>query len=86
MTPNLTFAIALAAGVAGSMVDSVLGATLQATYHCPRCNRQAEGSVHACGMPTQHVRGLRWFDNDRVNLVATGTGAALSALAVHLLS
>jgi uncharacterized protein (TIGR00297 family) len=65
------------AGVLGSLVDSVLGATLQSGYRCDSCARDAEASTHSCGLSTRHVRGFLWFNNDLVNLTAT----ALAALA-----
>jgi uncharacterized protein (TIGR00297 family) len=67
-------------GVVGSLVDSLLGATLQAGYHCVHCARDTEGPLHLCGQLTQQVRGLPWFNNDMVNLLATLSGAGLAAL------
>ena len=72
---------AFVAGLAGAVIDSFLGATLQAGYRCPRCNVFTEGGIHAtCGTPTLHERGLRWMTNDAVNLVATMVGAAIGGL------
>jgi len=73
--------IGVSGGVLGSMVDSVLGATLQAGYHCPRCDRATEGAQHHCGSRTQQVRGVSWLGNDLVNLLATLSGAGWGALA-----
>ncbi|MBL9105289.1 MAG: DUF92 domain-containing protein [Myxococcales bacterium] len=68
-----------ACGAAGSLVDSALGAGVQAGYRCPACARACEASPHACGAIAAHVRGLRWFGNDAVNLAATLAGALLGA-------
>lgn len=72
------FAI-LAGGIAGALVDSLLGASAQALRHCPRCDRDCETDPHVCGTPTQLVRGARWFGNDGVNFAATLTGALVAA-------
>ena len=71
--------VATLAGVGGALLDSILGATLQAGYRCETCACASEGAVHVCGASTVHVRGLRWLDNDRVNLAATLGGAVLGA-------
>ncbi len=66
-------------GAAGSLVDSVLGATVQAGFRCPACARACEAARHTCGSAAMHVRGARWFGNDAVNLCATMAGASLGA-------
>jgi uncharacterized protein (TIGR00297 family) len=66
------------AGLTGSAFDSVLGATVQGIWRCPRCEQQIETRVHAaCGAPATLVRGLSWLDNDGVNGVMTTAGAAV---------
>ncbi len=77
-------AIALA-GLSGSIIDSVLGATVQGIYRCERDQRITEKHpLHSCGSPTVLVRGWAWLNNDWVNVVCTaagaGLGCALSAL------
>ncbi|MEW5847774.1 MAG: DUF92 domain-containing protein [Myxococcota bacterium] len=66
-------------GVVGAWSDSVLGATVQAAFHCETCRRETEGEVHHCGTRTRHVRGWRWFGNDAVNAVATLVGSGVAA-------
>jgi uncharacterized protein (TIGR00297 family) len=57
------------AGLLGSLFDSLLGATIQAIYHCPTCNKETERHpAHTCGSQTTLLRGLPWLDNDLVNL------------------
>lgn len=73
-----------AGGVAGALVDSLLGAAAQALRFCPTCNRVCETNPHQCGTPTSLRRGVSWIENDAVNLAATACGAALAA-AVFLL-
>jgi uncharacterized membrane protein len=90
----LVSAVAVAAGgspallVAGTLVgflgmaaDSLLGATLQARYHCAVCERASEWPVHRCGARTLHRGGWPWLDNDLVNLAASTLGAGLAYLA-----
>jgi uncharacterized protein (TIGR00297 family) len=67
-----------AGGIAGAVIDSVLGATLQELRRCDACERTCETDPHACGNPTRLVRGVRGFSNDVVNLLATTTGAAVA--------
>lgn len=68
------------AGLAGSLFDSFLGATLQAIYHCPACNKETERyPTHTCGTPTLLKRGLAWLNNDGVNFAASFAGAFLAA-------
>jgi uncharacterized protein (TIGR00297 family) len=72
-------AISLAAGLLGSTVDSLLGATIQAVFECPGCNRVTEKRVH-CGYSTALVRGYRWVDNNTVNFLSTIIGSVVAAL------
>ena len=65
-------------GFLGMAADSLLGATLQARFHCAACNRASEWPVHRCGAATIHRGGLPWLDNDTVNFAATGLAAGLS--------
>lgn len=73
-------------GLAGSLIDSLLGATLQAIYHCPTCSKETERHpLHICGSPTTRLRGLQWMDNDWVNTVCALAGGVLALLGGILL-
>ncbi len=65
------FVAAAAIGFGGMLVDSLLGATLQARFGCPACGSGSERVVHHCGTRTVRHGGLRWLDNDGVNALAT---------------
>ncbi len=70
----------LVGGVAGSLVDSLLGATLQSLRYCPQCQRDCETNPHVCGTSTVMRRGVGWIENDVVNFGATITGAIIGAV------
>ena len=75
--------IALISGLGGSMLDSVLGATVQAMYYCPTCKKETERLIHNCGTKTRPLRGIWWLNNDTVNFIATLSGG-LIAMAMYL--
>ena len=83
LPPSLPVALA---GVTGSLVDSVLGATIQEVRYCPICARETELPVHRCGTSTTPIRGASWCDNDAVNALATAAGAATAMLLTASLS
>src|SRR5438477_212321 len=50
--------IAAIAGTSGSLLDSLVGATVQALYKCPACGQFTESRRHGvCGQNAQLVRG-----------------------------
>jgi uncharacterized protein (TIGR00297 family) len=70
------------AGLLGCSIDSVLGATVQAIYYCPQCQKETERyPLHGCGTQTEHLRGWRWLNNDLVNLACSLVGAGVAILA-----
>lgn len=81
MPPSPWLLVAAAAGgMAGTMLDSALGATVQAVYRCPKCRKETERTLHSCGTPTEPARGWRWLDNEWVNFIGSFGGAAVGAL------
>jgi uncharacterized protein (TIGR00297 family) len=78
--PLALAAIVTLAGVGGATFDSLLGATVQAIYYCPTCQKETERHpTHTCGSPTVHKRGWRWLQNDWVNFLCSLAGALLAA-------
>jgi uncharacterized protein (TIGR00297 family) len=66
-------------GLAGSLFDSLLGATVQAIYYCPRDRKETERHpLHLCGTGTIHLRGWKWLTNDWVNFACGAMGAVLA--------
>jgi len=76
--PVLTLILITLVGLLGAMFDSLLGATLQAIYFCPNCQKETERHpLHGCGTGTIQVRGLKWLNNDLVNVGCAMAGALL---------
>ncbi len=71
-------------GLAGSLVDSLLGATVQQIYYCDTCQKDTERQIHKCGTVTRPVRGWSWLNNDLVNLIASVFGGLVAVLVVVL--
>ncbi|MDQ3044648.1 MAG: DUF92 domain-containing protein [Chloroflexota bacterium] len=81
--PRLWLALS-AAGFVGSLADSLLGATIQATYICPECGHSTEARIHCARTPTHLVRGYHWLTNDVVNGLTTLVGAIVAACMVAI--
>jgi uncharacterized protein (TIGR00297 family) len=74
-------------GLTGSLFDSLLGATLQAIYYCPTCQKETERHPrHTCGDQTTLQRGWRWLNNDLVNLACSIAGGGLAVVIWALVS
>ena len=73
--------LAVLAGLTGSLVDSLVGATVQAAYVCRACGAPSEAARHSCGAEATLVRGRPWVTNDLVNLIGTLAGGLVGAIA-----
>ena len=71
-----------AAGFFGSLVDSVLGCTVQARYTAPDGSATERRTTN--GIPNSLSRGLAFFTNDLVNFLTTLTAAVAGALLASL--
>jgi uncharacterized protein (TIGR00297 family) len=79
----LLFPLITASGLAGSLFDSFLGATVQAMYFCPTDQKETEKHpLHTCGTETVHVRGWKWLDNDWVNFACGALGVLIALLLI----
>ncbi|MEM0117857.1 MAG: DUF92 domain-containing protein [Conexivisphaerales archaeon] len=74
--------VTVIAGMLGSNIDSLLGATLQGYYICQVCGQKTEKSVH-CSEKARRVKGLSWIGNNAVNILSASF-AAFVALALQL--
>ena len=73
----VAFLTVAASGFLGSVLDSFLGATVQVHY------RRKDGSIteksEENGERNERARGIRWMDNDMVNLLSGFFSVALSS-------
>lgn len=66
-------------GFLGTVTDSITGATLQEHFRCGKCGIITERKLH-CKGPTLKHSGLRFIDNDTVNLLS----CTISAIIVYI--
>ncbi len=75
------FGIVTLAGLLGALFDSWLGATAQAMYYCPTCEKETERHPeHLCGTQTHFTRGTKWLTNDWVNFACAGMGVIFALI------
>jgi len=63
--------------VAGSVADSILGATVQRKGVCVVCGKPSESPRHD-GQPTRVISGVPFVENNIVNLLASIVGAVVA--------
>lgn len=78
------YAWIVVAGLAGSLVDSLIGGALQAEYRCPVCGSLGGMRTHCNGQPTALIRGVRFVNNDTVNWICAASGMLVMAAVLLL--
>ena len=78
---SLCLAAAIA-GFLGSILDSVMGASIQAVYKCRVCGALIEFGIH-CGEKAELVKGLSIINNDMVNFLSNLIAVTLLALLIR---
>lgn len=74
-------ALIIIAGLFGSVIDSIVGATIQAQFKCPNCGKITEKKLHCENHQTNIDSGFKMIDNDVVNAICALSGAVFAALA-----
>jgi uncharacterized protein (TIGR00297 family) len=84
---SLTLLVVFAsfAGLLGSVMDSVLGVFFQALYYCPKCRVLTERKTHKCGSETKLLKGVRWMDNDIVNMFSGLITSVVGVIVFYLI-
>ncbi|MCA9921131.1 MAG: DUF92 domain-containing protein [Anaerolineales bacterium] len=72
--------LGMGGGLAGSLFDSLLGATVQRVYYCEIRQRETEKKLNPLGEPNNPIRGWAWMNNDLVNLAASLIGGVIAVL------
>jgi len=77
---DLDWTVAIfALGLAGSIVDTLLGAFLQAGYKCLECGLDTEKTIH-CSKKTIRLTGHEWVNNDAVNFFSVFAAANMGMI------
>ena len=77
--PITVFILTFASGFIAEKIDSFLGATIQVKYWCPKCRKETDKRIHKCGTKTKYLSGLKFVNNELVNLISTLAGALIAA-------
>ncbi|BCJ85768.1 DUF92 domain-containing protein [Effusibacillus dendaii] len=71
--------LGIAAGLTGSLTDSLIGARWQSMYRCSVCGMDVERKFH-CDSPAQPIQGYHWMTNDSVNLISSWAGGGIGLI------
>ncbi len=76
--PLYLAAVVFIFGWLGEVLDSIVGATIQVKYFCPKCKKLTDKAVHKCGTITEYYGGFKIVSNEVTNLIATSISSALA--------
>ncbi len=80
----VSFLAVILGGLAGTVLDSLIGATMQAQFRCVMCGKLTERRTH-CGEVGELTQGRRNIGNDFVNLLSIFFGATVSYVVLRFL-
>lgn len=63
----------------GIILDSILGSKIQVQYRCVVCKKITERECH-CKKPTELVKGYKFFDNTRINILCNMFSSSMACL------
>ena len=70
-------------GFFGNVIDTLLGAYIQAGYRCIRCGFKTERTIH-CDQNTNLIKGHSFFNNDVVNFLSGFLSLIVSLLIIKI--
>ena len=73
------FVFNILVGILGCNFDSLVGAVIQTAFKCQICGQVTEKKIH-CERPTEYCRGIKFIDNNMVNVASTIFGALVAIL------
>lgn len=65
-----------------TIIDTILGSSVQAKYKCMKCKKLTEKSVH-CDKKTRLIDGVSWINNNMVNFISSVITTVISILALR---
>lgn len=79
-----SFLAILLSGFLGTIVDSVLGSTIQVKYKCQKCLQITEREEH-CQIKTKYYKGFKFINNDCVNFLSNVSTSIISYIIIILI-
>jgi uncharacterized protein (TIGR00297 family) len=79
------FFLIILSGIFGSFFDSFLGATVQSQNKCSVCNKITEREIH-CNKKSDYHSGMKWINNDMVNLLSGFSGSTILIIIIKILN